>query len=82
MKSDVGSRNVVIAVGVLVLCVLHQDVWFWRTARPLLFGFLPIGLAYHAAFCLASALFMWALTSIAWPHHLEQDASTDGDSGR
>jgi hypothetical protein len=22
---------------------LHQDVWFWREARPLVFGFLPFG---------------------------------------
>jgi hypothetical protein len=25
------------------LCALHQVVWFWRQARPLVFGFLPIG---------------------------------------
>jgi hypothetical protein len=56
------------------LYLLHQDVWFWRVARPLVFGFLPIGLAYHAAFCLASALLMWALTRLAWPAHLEEDS--------
>ena len=82
MNSDMGARTVAIALGVLVLYVLHQDFWFWRTARPLLFGFLPIGLAYHAAYCVASALLMWTLTRIAWPHHLEQDASTDRESGR
>ena len=56
---------------VLALYALHQDVWFWRTARPLLFGFLPVGLAYHGAYCLAAALLMWTLTKAAWPHHLE-----------
>ena len=60
---------------------LHQDVWFWRTARPLVFGFLPIGLAYHAAYCLAAALLMWALTTFAWPAHLEQDRSASGVPG-
>ncbi len=35
---------------VVLLYVLHQDFWFWREARPLVFGFLPIGLFYHAAF--------------------------------
>ena len=35
---------------VVVFYALHQDFWFWREARPLVFGFLPIGLFYHAAF--------------------------------
>jgi hypothetical protein len=55
------------------LFVLHQDIWFWREARPLVFGFLPVGLAYHGAFCLAATLLMWALTRFAWPSHLDQD---------
>ena len=64
-----------VAIGGLYL--LHQDVWFWREARPLAFGFLPIGLAYHAVFCLAVAVLMWGLTRHAWPAHLEQ--ASDGD---
>ena len=75
-------RALTLTAAIALLYALHQDVWFWRTARPLLFGFLPIGLAYHAAYCVASALLMWTLTRIAWPHHLEQDASMDGESGR
>ena len=51
--------------------VLHQDVWFWRTARPLVFGFLPIGLFYHAAFTVACSLLLWLLVKRAWPAHLE-----------
>ena len=35
---------------IATLYLLHQDFWFWRSARPLLFGFLPVGLAYHAAY--------------------------------
>ncbi len=54
-----------------VLYLLHQDVWLWRSARPLVFGFLPPGLAWHAAYCLAAALLMWALTTFAWPAHLD-----------
>jgi hypothetical protein len=52
---------------------LHQDMWFWREARPLVFGFLPIGLAYHAAYCIGVAALMWALTRYAWPSHLEHE---------
>jgi hypothetical protein len=61
-----------LALAVLGLYILHQDWWFWKTARPLVFGFLPAGLAYHAAFCVAAAVLMWALTRYAWPSHLEE----------
>ena len=64
------SRSL-LTLAVVALYALHQDVWNWRTAHPLLFGFLPIGLAYHAAFCLAAAALMWWLTRVAWPAHLE-----------
>ncbi len=60
-----------LALAIAAVYALHQDVWFWRDARPLVFGFLPIGLAYHAAYCLAVALLMWLLTRLAWPSHLE-----------
>ena len=46
------------------------------TARPLVFGFLPVGLAYHGAYCLAVALLMWLLTRLAWPAHLERWSRT------
>jgi hypothetical protein len=65
---------VLCATLVAVLYVLHQDIWFWRTARPLVFGFLPIGLAYHAAFTLASSLLLAVLVRYAWPSHLETAA--------
>jgi hypothetical protein len=55
-----------------MLYVLHQDFWLWREARPLVFGFLPIGLAYHAAFTLSIALLMALLVARAWPDHLDE----------
>jgi len=64
-------RPFVAAILVGVLYVLHQDIWFWRTARPLVFGVLPIGLFYHAAFTLATAALMWVLVARLWPAHLE-----------
>ena len=70
------NRLLLIAV-VAALYVLHQDLWFWREARPLVFGFLPIGLAYHAAYCVAVALLMWTLTRVAWPGHLEAIPEAD-----
>jgi len=56
---------------VAALYALHQDVWFWRDAAPLVFGFLPIGLFYHAAFTVAASLGMWALVRLLWPSHLD-----------
>jgi hypothetical protein len=61
----------------LALYVLHQDVWLFRTARPLLFGFLPVGLTYHAGYCVACALLMRLLVAEAWPRHLEEDADRE-----
>ena len=59
------------ALIVAALYVLHQDVWFWRRARPLVFGVLPIGLFYHAAYTLAIAAAMWLLVRLLWPAELE-----------
>ena len=65
------ANNVLLTVAILLLYALHQDLWFWRTARPLIFGFLPVGLAWHGAYCVAVTLLMWWLTRVAWPAHLD-----------
>ena len=58
---------------IALVYLLHQDVWLWRSARPLVFGFLPIGLAYHAAYTIAISLLMWLLVKYRWPSHLDDD---------
>ena len=65
---------------VVALYALHQDVWLWRAARPLAFGFLPPGIAYHVGYTLAIAALMWLLVKFAWPTHLE-DADDNPQSG-
>jgi hypothetical protein len=65
--------RILLTIAIAALYILHQDIWFWRSARPLVFGFLPIGLAYHAAYCVAAAALMWGLTRYAWPAHLDED---------
>ena len=67
-------RRALLVLAVVALYVLHQDLWFWRTARPLVFGFVPVGLFYHACFSVAASLLMWLLVSQAWPAHLEEEA--------
>jgi hypothetical protein len=51
---------------ILLLIVLHQDFWFWNDAT-IVFGFLPIGLAYHIGLSLAAAGVWWLATTYAWP---------------
>jgi len=51
---------------VLALLVLHQDNWFWTDGR-LVFGFIPIGLFYHASLSVAAALVWWWATKYCWP---------------
>ena len=66
-------KRILLIVAVVVLYILHQDFWFWRTPYPLVFGFVPIGLFYHACFAVAAALVMWLLVTFAWPSHLERE---------
>jgi hypothetical protein len=75
-------NRLLLVMAVAALYLLHQDFWFWREARPLVFGFLPVGLAYHAAYCLAVTLLMWTLTRLAWPSHLERSAPETTRGGR
>lgn len=52
---------------VLALLILHQDFWWWDEIEPLVFGFVPIGLAYHIGVSIAAAL-VWALAvHYCWP---------------
>ena len=61
-------------LGLLVLGVflLHQDFWNWRKAGPLVFGCLPVGLAYHAAYAILAAIMMAVLVKFAWPKELDE----------
>jgi hypothetical protein len=59
-------------VAVIVLYVLHQDVWLWSSARPLVFGILPVGLFYHVVYTVAVSALLWYLVRAHWPAHLEE----------
>ena len=67
----------VCAVIFVVLAVLHHDFWNWDKTT-LLFGFLPVGLAYHAAYSLVAAGFWAVVTKFAWPQKGE-DWAEGGD---
>lgn len=63
---------------VLVLAVLHQDFWLWDDAT-LVFGFMPVGLAYHAGFSLAAGVLWLVVAKNAWPFP-EDDMAEDPES--
>ena len=55
---------------VAVLIIAHQDFWYWEDST-LVFGFMPIGLFYHACISLAAG-FVWLLAcTCAWPEGLD-----------
>ena len=58
-------------VGLVVLYLLHNDLWYWNDGT-LVLG-LPIGLLYHFGFCIAASLLLFLLVTYAWPKHLEVD---------
>ncbi|MCC9644953.1 DUF3311 domain-containing protein [Rhodopirellula sp. JC740] len=61
------SRGAMIIAGlVLLLLILHQDNWLWHN-DTLLFGFMPIGLAWHAGISIAASFTWFLATRIAWP---------------
>jgi hypothetical protein len=58
---------------IVAVYVAHQDIWNWTKSAPMLFGFLPIGLAYHAGYSIVCAILMAVLVKFAWPKHLESE---------
>ncbi|MEX2579647.1 MAG: hypothetical protein WD342_11370 [Verrucomicrobiales bacterium] len=71
------KTGIVVAV-FIVLAVLHQDVWNWDNDN-LVFGFMPVGLAYHAGYSLAVVLFWALVVKFAWPSSLEAWADREVD---
>lgn len=68
------TPSTVILVVFVVLAVLHQDAWNWDNGN-LVFGLLPAGLAYHAAYSLVAAFFWAIVIKFAWPSALESWAN-------
>ena len=74
-------KTVLMVTLVTALYALHQDIWFWRSSTPMMLGFIPVGLFYHACFTVAVSALMWLMVKYAWPSHLEHDAAQE-DPGR
>ena len=66
------SRRRTGLIALLVIAfALRQDVWWWDD--PTRVAGLPIGLAYHVAYCLAVSLLLWALVRYAWPAEVDPE---------
>jgi hypothetical protein len=63
-----------------VLAVLHYDFWYWDDTT-LLFGFMPVGLAYQAAYSVACGGLWFLAVKFAWPAHIEEWADREDWEG-
>ena len=80
------GKKLVLTLVILAIYTLHQDFWNWKKSEPFVLGFLPIGLAYHAAYSVLAAILMAVLVWLAWPKHLEgvqgKEADNTDDQGK
>ncbi len=65
------KTSVVFLLIFVALAVLHQAAWNWSSSN-LVFGFMPVGLAYHALYSITAALFWGIVIKFAWPDDLEE----------
>lgn len=65
------KKSAIIVTVFVILAVLHQDFWNWDNGN-LVFGFIPVGLAYHAAYSLVAVVFWSLVVVFAWPTRLEE----------
>ena len=68
-------------VMIVLLALFHQDFWWWDRIDPLVFGFIPIGLAYQAGVSVVAAI-LWAMAvRYCWPAGLEGDTDSASSAG-
>ena len=60
----------------IALLVFHKDFWNWDN-NTLLWGFMPVGLAYHASISIGAALLGAWCCFKCWPKHLDKAGETD-----
>ena len=74
------ARRVIFGL-ILLLALAHQDFCWWYEIDPMVFGFIPIGLAYHALVSITAAI-LWGLAVLyCWPDDvdvLEEPGTQEG----
>lgn len=66
---------------IILLGILHQD-WWWWDSETLVFGFVPIGLAYHAMISILAGVLWAAAIHFCWPSDLEGESRSDESPAR
>jgi len=66
---------------IVLLAVLHQDFWWRADHRTLVFGFVPVSLAWHIGVSIAACA-LWGLACrYCWPAHLaDENGFITGDN--
>ncbi len=66
-------NKVIAGIMLGVLLVLHHDFWNWDNTA-LIFGYMPVGLAYHAAISIAAAGIGAWCCFLCWPKELSEES--------
>lgn len=77
-----GRSRWALYAALLVLYLLHNDLWLWNEAR-LILG-LPVGLLYHVGFCIVTSVVLAMLVKWAWPAldtNAEEDLAPSREDG-
>jgi len=63
---------------VILLIILHHDVWNWDNKEPV-FGFMPVALLWQAGISIGAGATWFLATKIAWPEfdEVEEVAATE-----
>ena len=74
MKNNQGKY--IVAGLIILLIILHHDVWNWDKKEPVL-GFMPVALLWQALISVGASITWFIATKIAWPN-VEQVTTGEG----
>ncbi len=60
------AMRIVVVLAVLVLLVLHNDGWNRERTAQAIWGWVPVDLAYHVVWVVASSAVLWLVMRAAW----------------
>ncbi len=76
------NTKVLLTLLAAVCYLLLQDFWNREDATPLVFRFLPAGLACHVCYSLCAAGILALLVKFAWPVNAAPDSSESPGAGK
>jgi hypothetical protein len=67
LEAGLRTGRLVAAAAVLVLLLLHNDVWNSAPRTWALLGWLPLDIAYHVGWLVAGTLVLLLVLRVTWP---------------